>query len=167
MNRNAANPRCEARATCLTVRIGCGDRMVASVPHPPRSVQHTSHHPRARSSWGPEGPRHASPGQASPASVALGQRPQDTLEPCRGETGSRSYTALRSARGLSRPLGASGCFLGRSTQGGAPRGLGACPGLACIAPLGLRAPNQPREPRPGGRLAVNRAPLARRGCALR
>ena len=145
----------------------CVGRLWSAVVHPQRSVQHTSHHPRARSSWGPEGPRHASPGQASPASVALGQRPQDTPEPCRGEPGSRSYTALRSARGLSRPLGASGCFLGRSTQGGAPRGLGACPGLACLAPLGLRAPNQPRQPRPGGRLGFNRAPVVQRGCTLR
>ena len=43
-------------------------------------------------------------------------------------------------------------LFGRPTQGDAPRGLGACPGLACLAPLGLRAPNQTRQPVPGSRL---------------
>jgi hypothetical protein len=56
---------------------------------------------------------------------------------------------------------------GRLTQGGAPRGLGACPGLSSFAPLGLGAPNQKRPPTPGERFCSNRTPAARRGCAFR
>ena len=65
--------------------------------------------------------------------------------------------------GFFRPVGALGDFLRRSTQGGAPRRLGACPGLSSFAPLGLRSPNQSRQPKPGERLVFNRTPLAGRG----
>ncbi len=103
------------------------------------------HAPRRTSGW-PEGPRHASPGQASPqASVALGQPPQESPEPCRGETSFRGRTAHRRSSGLFRPVGALADVNGRPTQGGAPRRLGACPGLSSCAPLGLRAPNQSVE----------------------
>jgi hypothetical protein len=46
---------------------------------------------------------------------------------------------------LSRPVGAPDNSIGHFTQGDAPRGLGACPGLYYVAPLGLRAPNQTLE----------------------
>jgi len=107
------------------------------------SVRYTMQHsPRRTSRW-PEGPRQTSPGQASlRASVALGHRPQDTPEPCRGETDTLLLPTRPPSPGLFRPVGALGDLFGRSTQGGAPRGLGACPGLACVAPLGLKAPNQ-------------------------
>jgi len=71
-----------------------------------RSVPYTSRHWPARTSGWPEGPRQASPGQASPASVALGQRHQETPEPCKGETGARRRMGCRPSLGLSRPVGA-------------------------------------------------------------
>jgi hypothetical protein len=108
-----------------------------------RSVQYTMQHSPGRTSGWPEGPRDASPGQASlQASVALGQSPRETTEPCRGETDERLFPARRPSPDLFRPVGALGDYFGRSTQGGAPRGLGACPGLSSFAPLGLGAPNQ-------------------------
>jgi hypothetical protein len=72
----------------------------------PGSVRYTAQHsPRRTSGW-PEGPRDASPGQVSlRASVALGQRPRETPEPCRGETGSRAHLA---SPGFFRPVGAGG-----------------------------------------------------------
>ena len=70
-----------------------------------RSVRDTSQRlPRRAPRW-PEGPGHASPGQASLwASVALGQLPHATSEPCRGDTGSRLFTARRPSHGLSCAL---------------------------------------------------------------
>ncbi len=118
----------------------------AAVAHLGRSVRYIPRHPPVRTPGWPEGPRHASPGQASPqASVALGQPPQETPEPCRGETRSRGRTARRRSPGLFRPVGALADVNGRFTQGGAPRRLGACPGLSSCAPLGLGAPNQAVE----------------------
>ncbi len=121
-------------------------RHLPGLPEPGRSVRYIPRHPPVRTPGWPEGPRHASPGQASPqASVALGQPPQETPEPCRGETSSRGRTARRRSPRLFRPVGALADFNGRSTQGGTPRRLGACPGLSSCAPLGLGAPNQTVE----------------------
>ena len=99
-----------------------------------------------RAGWPPAGP-----------SVALGQPHQDTPEPCKGETDSRMFHVRRPFPGLSRPVGALGDLWGHLPQGDAPRGLGACPGLACAAPLGLKAPNHSVEPtsaRHGAMIAV-------------
>jgi hypothetical protein len=123
--------------------------------------------------WMPECPERASqtsPGQAKvrPDRVSpwVG-RSQETSKPCMGETGSLRRMTLRPSSGLFRPVGASDVSFGCYTQGSAPRRLGACPGLVWVAPLGLRAPDKSRKLMPSGCGGFNRAPLARRSCALR
>ena len=89
----------------------------------------------------PKGARYYSPGQASlGASVALGQRTELPPKACRAETELPMTGVFRALVRLSRPVGAPDNSIGYLTQGDAPRGLGACPGLYYVAPLGLRAP---------------------------
>ena len=110
-----------------------------------RSVEYYSCHLARRLSECPEGARYNSPGQASrQASVALGQR-RHLPEPCKGEIKMELAGDFQNLACLFRPVGASDNLYGCPTQGDAPRGLGACPGLYYVAPVGLRSPNQALE----------------------
>ena len=117
------------------------------------SVKHASVHLPRRTSGSPQGASDDGPGQASlRASVTPGSQHPEIPVPWRGVTDTPASRARWPSPGVPAffcPAGAPGDSRGFPTEGGTPRRLGTCPGLSSLAPLGLEAPNQTRQPTPG------------------